>query len=801
MTIRIRHKHISLSVRDLVLHKPKSSRMLSSFPLPKRGMLGKQAQDKIQQIRTASRGIFHRELSINHSFNCRGYTFDIYGRIDGVLETGSRSEVEEIKSVIFNADDFKKLQVEEFPEYTEQVYIYCHLLHKEKVYPNPLPILILYNLINDKIKSFRLNYEPKSVEKLINQRCTQIVEKIEQEESEYEIRQKQLKSITFRLSEKRPQQEEMIVAVSESLENKKHLLISAPTGTGKTAAALYPAIKYAVENRKRIVYLTSKNTQHQIIHDTIQSVTDQGLPLSVSLLRANRKMCANDLFFCHRDYCQYALNYQEEIKRNALLTSLSQENILPADRIFKKSEETKICPAEIMFDLARKADILVADYNYLFDHRAQLNIFQADTLEEWILIIDEAHNLQQRTNDSLSQLISRQTIQDLSGTLLNKRLKVYRSLKGALKKIDLLFSKLQQEGETDYASQQYFILQLDLNLWHEAFHEYENAFIAYLLFKARKKLLILDDPLEAFYYQFRGFMQIAEMGEKPFTTYFNASGRGIIGIHCSDSSEYIARIIEKFHSVIAMSATLDPIHYYHKILGFPEDSTRTRQLSSPFSNKNRQILIIPNISTYYRDRVNLYPRYAEMIQDIIRIKPGNYIVFGPSFEFIQNIRLFLGKVKNTIIMQRPKMTQTEREMIFLHLSEEYDPKLFLAVMGGIFSEGIDFNSNLCNGLIIFSPAIPKISFERELIREYYEQKWGNGFNYAYLYPGINKVIQAAGRLIRSQQDKGIIVLAGERFARDEVNRLFPSYWFENPGDVVLTENYKQTIREFWERSA
>ena len=799
MAIRIENKHISLSVRDLVLYKPKSSGLLSSFPLHQRGMLGKQAQDKIQQIRMTHRGIFHREVSIQHSFSYRGYSFTVFGRIDGVLDTGSHIEVEEIKTVLIDPTEFKKIQIEEFPEFIEQINIYCYLLTLEKIYPNPLPVLILYNLLNTKIKYFRPVYEPGSIEELIHNRCEQIIEAIEQGESKYKMNLKKIRLINFQLPEKRMQQEEMITAVSEALENQVHLLISAPTGTGKTAAALYPAIRYAIENRKRVVYLTAKNTQHKIIQKTIQSVTDQDLELSVSMLHANRKMCANDIFFCHPDFCLYAKNYQNEIKRNALSNALSDIDILSADIVFKISEEAKICPAEMMFDLAKKTDILVADYNYLFDHRSRLNIFQAETLDDWILIIDEAHNLPQRVNDSLSPQISRRMVDDLSGMLFNKRMKVYRTLNIALKKIDLLFGQLQQEGENEYPYQQYFTLQLDLKSWKHAYDEYENAFIAYLLFKARKRLVLLDDPLEIFYYQFRRFIQIAEMEEKPFTAYFNAAGGGTIGIHCADSSEYISRTIDKFHNLIAMSATLDPIHYYQKILGFQKDKASIHQLTSPFSNQNRRIVIVPNISTYYRDRINLYPRYAQMIREIIDIHSGNYIVFGPSFEFIQTLRLFLGKVQHSMLMQRPKMTETEREWVFTQLSDQNDPKLLLAVMGGIFAEGIDFNSTVCSGLIIFSPAIPKITFERELTREYYENNWGNGFNYAYLYPGMNKVIQAAGRLIRSQQDRGIIVLAGERFARDEISQLLPSYWFENPGDVIVTENYKQSISKFWKR--
>jgi DNA excision repair protein ERCC-2 len=376
---------------------------------------------------------------------------------------------------------------------------------------------------------------------------------------------------------------------------------------------------------------------------------------------------------------------------------------------------------------------------------------------------------------------------------------VYRTLKQRLSEIDSLFESMQQEGEIHYSDQRYFTLQLDLSLWQEIFRKFEIAYIQYLIFKIRKNLLMLEDPFETFYYQLRAFVQIAGTEGEAFRSYYDAAQAGRVGIVCCDPSEHIGNIIIKFHTAIAMSATLDPISYYRDILGFPKENTKLSEVSSPFSTRNRQIVILPHISTYYRDRIHLYHRYADIIKDVISLKNGNYIVFCPSFEFLQNVYLYLGTINSEIISQRRAMTEEDRDYILTELKTSDKPKLLLAVMGGIFAEGVDFRGNMCIGVIVFSPALPQITFERELIRDYYETKQGNGFNYAYLYPGINKVIQSVGRLIRSQQDKGIIVLAGERFAQDEINQLFPDYWFEHEGDVIITEEYVETIKSFWSR--
>ena len=474
--------------------------------------------------------------------------------------------------------------------------------------------------------------------------------------------------------------------------------------------------------------------------------------------------------------------------------------IIEPEVIFAYSKSEKICPAEIMFDLAANCDILIGDYNYIFDPRVQLKqLFFHDDLSDWILIIDEAHNLYQRSIDILSPEIKRQSVKNLFEVLLNDRLKVYRDLKKSLSGIEKIFNKLQEEGKTHHPEQQYFIFDPDLDTWKKAFRDYELSYIKYLMFKIRKKLLILEDPFEDLYYKMRGLIQIAELQDERFISFYNAAQKGKINIQCCDPSEHLSNIIQNFHSVIAMSATLDPMDYYQDVLGFPKESTHIQEVSSSFSTKNRQVIILPTVSTYYRDRIYLYEKYADIVKEVTSVREGNYIVFCPSFEFLQNLYIHLGSLKSTIFAQRREMTEDDRSYVLSQFMDIDQANLLLAVMGGIFAEGVDFKGDMCIGVIIFSPSIPQVTFERELIKEYYDIKNDNGFNYAYLYPGINKVIQSVGRLIRSQQDKGIIVLAGERFAHDEINQLFPEYWFENEGDVVITDELKETVESFWNR--
>jgi len=800
MALRREANTIHLSVRDLLLTERRAAKILSSFPLPQRGSLGQQAQAKIHKKRDPAYGLFHREWHVRRQIKFRRFVFDIQGRIDGLFELPGRTDIEEVKSVIMTARAFNDLDIKTYPEYSEQVLIYSYLLHLEKPSIHIQPVLILVNLINDRVRRFPLPFQSAAVRSLLEQRFSEIIGQIKNEELNYQRRIKKLTGVSFTVKEKRPQQEEMMEAVAGSLKSAAHLLISAPTGTGKTAAALYPAIKYAIRNKKKIIYLTPKTTQQAVLRDTLEPLIGEGLEFRVSFLRAAQKMCANDIFFCHEDYCPYAKVYLHHALRSDLQAKLLNRYLIYPEQVFEQARSAGLCPAETQRDLSLCVDMIIGDFNYIFDPAVQLrHIFRQKDRSDWILIIDEAHNLYQRTTDILSPQIKRREILDLRKNILNKHLKIFRELDHALLQTDELFRELQQEGELHYSGQQYFTVRIDRTVWEKTMAVYETAFIKYLIFKIRKNLLLLNDPFELFYYSLRRFVRVAALEGDEFIPFYNADQGGILKIQCCDPALYIGHTISGFHSVIAMSATLDPLDYYQEILGFPAGQTRQLALSSPFSNQNRQILILPHIPTYYKERSRSYPLYATLIKDIIALKKGNYIVFCPSYEFLQTLTVFLGHLSSELILQRPQMNEKERSDVLTRLKNARGPALLLAVMGGIFAEGIDLKGDSCIGVIIFSPALPAITYERELIKNYFEERRGEGVNYAYLFPGISKVIQSVGRLIRSHEDKGIIVLAGERFAQEDINRFLPSYWFKEHGDLIISEDYETPIRAFWKR--
>jgi len=798
MAIKIDDHHISLSVRDLLQSAP-HQQMLSSFPLPQRGVLGKQAQVKAQSQKQKHFGLFHTEYHVSRNYSYHNYTFSLQGRIDGVYKLKHKVEIEEIKSVILNAAEWKRIKPEKFPQFLEQVFFYAYMLQDELDGVEVTTHLVLINLINDAKRIFTVSYNRAQVEQLLWQRFAFILNNIEREKEEQLRRQRILEGINFDLPEQRPQQQQMMQAAQAVFKEGDHLMVSAPTGTGKTAAALFPAIRSAFMQGKKIFFVTSKTSQQNMVKETLAPLVDQGLDLHILVLRASEKMCANNVYFCHETFCPYAKDYRERLDDSNLIQRLLQDqHLLTPELIYTEARSETLCPFEVSLDLSSHCDVLAGDYNYVFDPSVYLRrLFNKKDYSDWLLIIDEAHNLYDRGLGYLTPQLKQDTILAQIEQTGCKKTKVYQKMQQALLGLNNLYSALNEEGALHFAGQQYFKTDLNHQAWSEAFDLYEAAFIKYLIYKVKKNMLILDDPLEKLYYDLRRFVQVAQFQDRAFVPFYNAAEGGILKIQCCDPSAYLGQRLSGFYATLAMSATLDPMPFYEDVLGFSPLDADQLQLDSPFPSVNRKVVIVPGISTRYKDRQQSYPRIAEIIERTVSLKKGNYLAFFPSFDFLQNVNLFLGRVRLEKILQKPGMNEEQRESVLSKLRDPETGHLLLAVMGGVFSEGVDYSGQMADGVFVVSPALPKISFERELLREYYQEKQDMGMEYAYVYPGMNKVIQAVGRLIRAASDKGVVLLIGERFADEQFNELLPSYWFERGGDVEITEKYEQAIKQFW----
>jgi DNA excision repair protein ERCC-2 len=331
----------------------------------------------------------------------------------------------------------------------------------------------------------------------------------------------------------------------------------------------------------------------------------------------------------------------------------------------------------------------------------------------------------------------------------------------------------------------------------------EALMLDYVIYRRRSGPAPGGDPIQDFYYAFGRFCDVLALGGDEFSyLYQHHPDDAAFKVLCKDAARFLHERLRGFHSVVAMSATLTPFAFYQDVLGFPPERTFTAEFPSPFPPENRQILVIPDVSTTYRERQRHAPHIARIIDNVVAQRAGHYIAFFPSFEFLRLVRPWLRVPAPCLFEQTAAMTDADRATLLHSLHQDAaTPLLVLAVQGGIFAEGVDYPGEALIGVVIVGPGLPRVDTEQELIRAYYEEKYGRGFAYAYLYPGMNRVIQSAGRVIRSETDVGIIALLDKRFTYQNYAELLPSHWYTNSPRELITRNYQRDLTRFWARHA
>ena len=790
-------KTICLAVRDLL----REGRGYGRFsPGPPHGMssLGQKAHSDVQARKIASSRHYGKEHVLRWETKHNGYCFVMEGRVDLVHLRGKRVRVEEIKSVALPSTHFRQFDPHDFPEFIWQARLYTYIFSLIQPEFDYRTRLIIVNLLSAKTRQCEVTFDPDECAGYIRGSFQEIIHTIEAQEKRQARQREWSKTITFPFSAKRPGQDMMIDEVAATLENGIDLLMCAPTGTGKTLGVLYPAVKFALKHGKRIFYLTSKTTQRMIVRETVGQFHQKEISIKSVFLSASEKMCPNEIHFCHESVCKFAAQHRENMDKISIHT-LFEDPLLTSDKIFRAGVQAGVCPFELSLTLAMAADLIVCDFNYVFDPLVSLQRFFANKdYSDIILIIDEAHNLYDRGRESFSAQIGHKDLQKVIDHLKDKKTQIHKNLRSFCRRVQKVFQEYHHIGEIEHGERSVYECQLNPDEWQQFSLELEQIYLEYILHLIRRGSIRPDDPVNSLYNAIRAFSLIGSMTGSEFRFLYDAHHDGILKIICCDPSRLLARRLRGFHASIAMSATLEPLEYFRDVLGFSRHASKLLSVPSPFPPENRLFLVADNISTRYKDRMAGYQRIGELISRVVSIRPGNYLVFFPSFNYLQAVRLFLPKKGFDIIVQRSGMEESERNEVIERMTSSSKDILLLAVSGGIFSEGIDFRGEMAVGAFVVSPSLPKISVEQEVLRTYYDDRNGKGFEYAYVYPGMQKVIQAAGRVIRTTTDNGIIVLVGERFAEAYYQRLFPEHWYDRNIKDMVPENPLEKIRLFWE---
>jgi DNA excision repair protein ERCC-2 len=758
--------------------------------------IGSELHRRLQSDFEAAERGYRSEVPVELELTVDGWTVQIYGRADGVVFADDRPiRIDEIKTLHF-AVDLHHLYVEErLDRFRRQAALYAFMLCGDN--PPPAVRLILVDIVSTEEQEQDVPWSPDEVRTWLRQQIHRLIAR----EQRRLLRLAELRAaaelIPFPHADLRAGQELIGTEVSECLEANRHLLIRAPTGCGKTAAVLHPALRAALSQGHRLFFLTAKTLQQRIAVDTARAMQD-GLFRSLQL-RAKGKMCANTEMICHEEFCPYAKEYGVKLVRTQIIESLLDDrDHQDPDEVFDAARNQELCPFEVSLDLLPHIDLVVCDYNYVFDPVIGLGAVLHDgALRNAVLVIDEAHNLVDRSREYYSPAISSEQIDRALEHLTTRSNTVFEGLAALVRELSEYIATTvglafdEHRGEEALAS-------FDPHTISDLRIAFDGAMLSYFLYKREQKLWIADDPILDLFFTLTHFHRVLSLGGSEFVHLARRAPDGTIGlrIFCLDAARFVGEIIEESAGVIAMSATLEPFDFYRDLLGFDPHRTASLYVPSPFPAENRLVMAIDDVDTTWRRRTAHYDRIASWISRLSHPQ-GNVLALFPSYAFLDAIHDRLHLPRHRVLVQRSGSSDAEQQEIMETLKRD-DPHLLLAVLGGIFAEGVDYPGRMLSQVIVVSPGLPQFNTERELLKAYYQETYEHGFGYAYLIPGMTRVVQAAGRLIRSDTDRGVITFIGKRFLDPRYARLLPEEWVDEDPTSLLHPDPEAAVRDFFE---
>jgi DNA excision repair protein ERCC-2 len=793
-------KLISVALRDFALPVPRTGSIEAHSGYGRAAADGQEIHVRVQKKRAKSDPSYESEVPLSCEFDREGYRFRIDGRMDGLFRQDP-PKIEEIKTS-FNIRELARRLSEnplEHP-YCLQLLTYGYFYRLEhRVVPG-----LSFHLVstrNGESLDLELTLDLPAYEKWLEMRLDELVLEVKKAEKRDARRKKIAACLSFPYENPRPGQVELIHTIEQGMSEGSRVLIQAPTGLGKTVGVLYPVLKEAMSRGQKVVYVTPKNSQHSVAEDAVTRFQETGAKLKSLSITAKSKICFKNEPLCDPEYCEYARDYYTKVHKNGILDILANKKKLKARAFRSLGEEYQVCPFELQFDGAQEADTVICDYNYVFAPRStfgRMTMIGIDQAGKPNLVIDEAHNLPARAMDYYSPSLSSITLEKMRDEIRN------------------VPSPLRNEAEEllDGCIQTIVSCRPEESSKPAKIDPPVNPFLAQ---DSKLRALLsryLDSGVEiqprdvilrlCFYWS--EFTEVLEYVCDPdrqefFTTFHPHSTGGIAKITCCDASAMLENCYDEYEQVVGFSATLKPFDYYAKLSGLDLENVRKAEFPSPFLRERRKLLIIPQISTRYSARERNYAKIADAIQKIAAIRRGNYFAFFPSFEFLERV---LGPFQPpegfTILRQERDMKAPQVEAILDHLREQVVPTIVFAVQGGMFSEGLDYPGEMVIGAFVIGPPLPNFDLEREQMREYYQGHYGAGFDYAYTIPAMAKAIQAAGRVIRSETDRGLIVLMDNRFVQPGYSRSMPMDWFDSSASELVSTSILKEVSDFWGRS-
>lgn len=749
-------------------------------------LLGGKIHRKIQRQMGAD---YHAEVVLKHVIGCRGFDLQIEGRADGIIDTPEGTVVDEIKGV------FKELHLLAEPVEVHLAQAKCYaFMYAEQNGLDRIGVQMTYcNMETEEIKRFQSVYGAEELKDWFFEVAGKYEKWARYEITWKEKRNASIKGVEFPFAY-RDGQKDLVSSVYRTILRKKKLFIQAPTGVGKTMASVFPAVKAVGEGLgEKIFYLTAKTITRTVAQQAFETLKEQALRFKVITLTAKEKICFCEEANCNPDYCPYAKGHYDRVN-DAVYELITTSDDMSREVIEEQARRWNVCPFEMGLDVSLWVDGVICDYNYVFDPNAHLKRFFGDGMSgEYLFLIDEAHNLVERGREMYSAALYKEDFLEIKRLVKQEDSKLARRLEECNKQMLALKRECETYQVLDSASHIYLKL---MNLMTELERYLEDCTEE----EKRKKVLDL-------YFDVRMFLGIYDRLDENYLIYseLEDSGRFKVRLFCVNPAANLKEFLEKGNSAIFFSATLLPMHYYKELLSTEKDDYAIYALS-PFEEEHRLLLLGTDVSTKYTRRgEGMYQRYAAYLKQVAETKKGNYIAFFPSYQFMEQVyEQFLSLTEDCedieYVIQSQYMSEEAREIFLENFEEEREKSLMgFCVMGGIFSEGIDLVEDKLIGAAIIGTGLPQVCRERELLKAYFDGKGYRGFDYAYLYPGMNKVLQSAGRVIRTDTDRGVILLLDERFGDVRYREIFPREW--KTAWYCSLRNVKEQMHTFWEQES
>jgi len=771
---------ISRNVREIVQYVLQKGDLVSVFSGPSRAVLGTKLHQQIQKARPEN---YQKEVTVKYLHDTHSFTLEIQGRIDGVSDTPEIAIIEEIKSTTRNLDHISEAN---HSVHWGQGKLYAFIWMKNKHLEKVKLQMTYINIETRKIKQFEEEYSLSQLEEFFNYLMEVYCTWMEKVFNWQQIRNSSIEELSFPYPDYRLGQKRLAVGVYKTILSKKNLMIQAPTGIGKTLAVIFPALKtIKTMDIKKIFYLTAKTIGRKVVEETCELMRHNGLKLKTIYLTAKEKICFNDHVSCHPDDCPYAVQFYDKV--NKAVEELFRYESINRDVIETVARNFNICPFEMSLDASLSMDMVVGDYNYVFDPGAGLKRYFQEVFERYVFLVDESHNLPDRAREMYSSSLNKKTFMILRKEVKTLSPKLYKTL-GSINKYLMLKRK-----------------ELELNsVFHIAEPDQPDDFSKLLrIFAAETEAILTgkrlrkDYELMNVYFDVLNYLRISELYDNHFVTCYEPVGSDLkIKLFCLDPSSLLAEVCSNAVSTIFFSASLLPETYFRKMLGV-EDDTLFLELQSPFPRQNFELLVADRISTRYRDRDNSVDEVAAYIHEFVSQRKGNYMVYFPSYKYLTKVSdvFRITFPEKSIVIQNTAMSEVEREN-FLNLFCHQEEILAFVVMGGIFGEGIDLTGDKLIGAVVVGVGLPQLCYERDLIKDYFEKTLKKGYEFAYQFPGMNKVIQAVGRIIRTDTDRGATLLIDERFSYSTYKKIFPGHWKNH----LIVRNHKMLSDQlsiFW----